>query len=91
MKAYNLRGILGQIECPTLVVMGQEDGEARLSHGRRMFSELRCPRTFKLFTSEETGAAHCQMDNLTLANEYIGDWLTDVLVRGKIPAGEEAS
>jgi pimeloyl-ACP methyl ester carboxylesterase len=89
MKAYNFRGILGRIECPTLVVMGQEDGETRLSHGRRMFSELRCPRTFKLFTSEETGAAHCQMDNLTLANEYIGDWLTDVLVRGKIPAGDE--
>ena len=88
MKAYNFRGILGRIECPTLVVMGQEDGETRLSHGRRMFSELRCPRTFKLFTSEETGAAHCQMDNLTLANEYIGDWLTDVLVRGKTPAGD---
>jgi pimeloyl-ACP methyl ester carboxylesterase len=86
MKAFNLRGILGQIECPTLVVMGQEDGEYRLALGRRMYSELRCPRAFKLFTSEETGAAHCQMDNLTLVNEYIGDWLIDALVHGKMPA-----
>ena len=91
MKAFNLAGVIGKIECPTLVVMGQEDGELRLTIGRRMFSELRCPRTFKLFTSEETGAAHCQMDNLTLANEYIGDWLNDVLVRGKVPAEGEAA
>ncbi len=85
MKDFTLRGILHQITCPTLVIMGEEDGEHRLAQGRRTFSELRCPRTFKLFTSEETGAAHCQMDNLTLANEFIGDWLTDVLVHGRIP------
>jgi len=84
MKDFTLRGLVGKIACPTLVVMGQEDGELRLRVGQRMFSELRCPRTFKLFTSEETGAAHCQMDNLTLANEYIGDWLSDVLVHGKV-------
>ena len=89
MKAFTLRGIVGQIECPTLVVMGEEDGEARLALGRRMYNELRSPRTFRLFTSEETGAAHCQMDNLALSNEYIGDWLIDVLVHGKIPAGEK--
>ena len=89
MKAFNLRGILGQIKCPTLVLMGEEDGENRLSAGRRMYNELRCPRAFKVFTSEETGAAHCQMDNLALANEYIGDWLTDVLICGKIPVGPQ--
>jgi dienelactone hydrolase len=86
MKAFNLRGVIEKIACPTLVVMGEEDGEYRLALGRRMYSELRAPRAFKLFTSEETGAAHCQMDNLTLVNEYIGDWLNDVLVDGKVPA-----
>jgi pimeloyl-ACP methyl ester carboxylesterase len=89
MKDFTLRGVLGQIECPTLVVMGEEDGQLRLSLGRRMFAELRCPKTYRMFRSEETGAAHCQMDNLTLANEYIGDWLTDILVRGEVSAGED--
>jgi dienelactone hydrolase len=89
MKDFTLRGILEQVKCPTLVIMGEEDGDHRLAQGRRTFSELRCPKTFKLFTSEQTGAAHCQMDNLTLANEYIGDWLADVLIRGIVQKGDE--
>lgn len=86
MKAFTLRGIVGQIQCPTLVLMGEEEGEFRLQLGRRLYDELTCPKTWKLFTTEETGAAHCQMDNLTYANEVIGDWLTDVLVRGRVPS-----
>ncbi len=35
--------------------------------------------TKKLFTAEETGAAHCQIDNPTIGQEYIFDWLADVI------------
>jgi hypothetical protein len=44
-----------------------------------MFAELRCPRTFKLFTAEKTGAAHCQVDNVSIGIACMWDWAADVL------------
>lgn len=85
MRDFTLRGILGQIKCPTLVLLGEGEGAFRQQLGQRMFEELRCPKTLKLFREEETASEHCQMDNLTLANEYLGDWLVDVLVQGRMP------
>ena len=35
--------------------------------------------TLRIFTAEETGAAHCQIDNPSLGQEYICDWIADRL------------
>jgi len=40
-------------------------------------------KELKVFTEAETGAMHCQNDNRILAHDYIADWLSDVLVRGR--------
>ena len=32
-------------------------------------------KTLKIFTAEEGGAEHCQVDNRQLGVDFIGDWL----------------
>lgn len=77
----SLEGIQQQIRCPYLIAEGEcdfagfefavESYEYSKAHGQDV--------TFKVFTAEETGAAHCQIDNPTLGMEYICDWLADKL------------
>ncbi len=73
--------MIGNIRCPYLVVHGTEDflgvdiAEDSVAYARSKGVDV----TYKLFTPEETGAAHCQMDNPTLGQEYICDWIADRL------------
>jgi pimeloyl-ACP methyl ester carboxylesterase len=78
---FVLEGVQHQIRCPYLITEGEcdfvgfkyavEAYEYSKAHGQEV--------TFKVFTTEETGAAHCQIDNPTLGMEYICDWLADNL------------
>lgn len=82
---FTLVDVVDQIECPTLVVVGEGDGAARIEMCRDFYDRLTAPKSFKLFAEEDSGAAHCQMDNLTLATEYVGDWLASVLIDRVVP------
>ncbi len=88
MRAWRLEGVLHQIACPFLVLHGEKDAQIFVEDAYRVYEEAGSPqKELKIFTEEETGAAHCQNDNRVLAHEYIGDWLVDVLVRGKPRGG----
>lgn len=81
IKNFNLEGVQDKIRCPYLITEGEcdfvgfdlavESYEYSKRHGQDV--------TFKVFTAEETGAAHCQCDNPTLGQEYIFDWLAEKL------------
>jgi dienelactone hydrolase len=80
-KTYKLRGSIDKIKCPFLIVHGDLDFvpvstaveayEYAKQHGVDVH--------LKRFSAEETGASHCQIDNLTLGMEYICDWLAKTL------------
>ncbi len=72
---YTLDGLLDRIEMPTLVVIGDGEGGVREDMARRVYDELTCDKTWMQFTRDFPGYEHCQMDNLTVANEDIGDWI----------------
>ena len=36
-------------------------------------------KVFKVFTREEGGYHHCQIDNQSICSAYMCDWLEDVL------------
>jgi hypothetical protein len=40
-------------------------------------------KTFKVFTREEGGFHHCQVDTITIGTNYMWDWLEDVLKPGR--------
>jgi len=76
-RAFRLEGVIDNISIPYLVLQGTEDWlglktatdtyDYAKAHG--VDAEL------KLFDPAETGAAHCQIDNPTLGQEFICDWL----------------
>jgi hypothetical protein len=40
-------------------------------------------KTFKVFTREEGGFHHCQVENITIGTNYMWDWPEDVLKPGR--------
>ncbi|QKR99889.1 alpha/beta hydrolase [Sphingomonas sp. CL5.1] len=78
---FSLEGVQDKIRCPYLMVEGELDhagfhlAEEAYAYSKAAGQDV----TMKVFTAEETGASHCQIDNLTLGMEYICDWLADKL------------
>lgn len=80
-KGFNLEGVLENIRCPYLIVEGEHDfagphqAHESFDYAKRHGLDV----TLKMFTAEETGASHCQIDNPTLGQEFICDWIADRL------------
>ena len=81
IEQLTLKDIIGQIECPTLILHGEEDALVPVAQAVQAFDDLRCDRTLRVFRRDEPGCLHCQFDSLTAAHAAMFDWL-DV----KLPA-----
>jgi alpha-beta hydrolase superfamily lysophospholipase len=75
---FNLRDVAPLIECPTLVLHGENDRQVPISHAYRTYEALRCPKKLRIFRKEEVGDEHCQQENLTLVREEIFEWLASI-------------
>lgn len=81
-RPFDLAGVAKDIRCPFLIVAGELDAFGT-DHARRVHDEAKAAGvdvTIAWFSPEETGAAHCQIDNPTIGMERICDWLADRLV-----------
>ena len=81
-----------KLKCPALMTIGQHDyiavENAIEVHESAKRSGM--PLTLKVFSTEETAASPGQMDNPTLAKEFVFDWLRRKLGSTKrIPANSE--
>jgi pimeloyl-ACP methyl ester carboxylesterase len=75
-KAFSLAGVAARIECPLLVVHGENDRIVPLDSARKLYDAAGSKRkTLKIFTAAEGAAEHCQVDNRPLGVNYIADWL----------------
>jgi dienelactone hydrolase len=75
-KRFTLEGIAQRIECPFLVLHGENDRVVPLSEAKKLYEKVGSKRKhIKIFTAEEGGAEHCQVDHRQLGIDYIGDWL----------------
>jgi dienelactone hydrolase len=81
LKDFELESVIGQISCPYLIVHGECDfGGLAAAHDSYAAAKAKgVDATLKIFTAEETGASHCQVDNPTLGQEFICDWLSRTL------------
>lgn len=71
-----------QIRCPALLLAGEGEAEVTLKIVRECFEQLPNPqKQMVIFTREQGGEAHCQVDNLALPNKTLFDWLDDVYSR----------
>lgn len=78
-KRFSLAGVAGRIECPLLVVHGENDRIVPLDSARKLHEAAGSKRKhLKIFTAAEGAAEHCQVDNRQLGVDYIADWLTPI-------------
>ena len=80
-KQIMLEGVADKITCPLLVVHGENDRQIPLWQAQKLIdSAVNSPnRKLKVFTLAEGGAEHCQVDNQSLAVDYMTDWVAKVL------------
>jgi dipeptidyl aminopeptidase/acylaminoacyl peptidase len=75
-KQFTLEGVAQQIECPFLVVHGENDRIVPAKEAQTLYEKVGSKRKYiKIFTREEGGAEHCQVDHRQLGLDYIGDWI----------------
>jgi dienelactone hydrolase len=79
-KEFTLEGVAQNIECPFLVVHGDNDRIVPLDAATTLYEKLGTKRKeLKIFTAEEGGVEHVQVDHRVIGVDYIGDWLVENL------------
>src|SRR5579885_704883 len=84
LAPFKLEGVVQKITCPFLMLHGEGDEQIPLAEARKCFDAVGAKqKTFKLFTREEGGYHHCQIDNQSICSAYMWDWLEQVLQPGR--------
>ena len=80
LEGFKLDGVIQKMRCPYLLVHGEGDAQAPTDHAEHMIAACgSANKHMKVFTREEGGYHHCQIDNLSIGTAYMWDWLEDVL------------
>jgi alpha-beta hydrolase superfamily lysophospholipase len=75
-KKFSLEGIAQKIECPVLILHGENDRIVPLAEARTLYAKVGAKnKTLKIFTAEEGATEHCQVDNRPLGIDFVGDWI----------------
>lgn len=78
-KTFTLAGYAEKIACPVLILHGENDRVVPLQEARTLYAHVGAKRKeLRIFTKEEGGAEHCQVDHRQLGMDHVGDWLLDV-------------
>jgi pimeloyl-ACP methyl ester carboxylesterase len=84
LEGFRLDGVVQKITCPFLMMHGEGDEQIPLPVAQKCFAAVGSKnKTFKLFTREEGGYHHCQIDNASIGTAAMWDWLESVFFTGK--------
>lgn len=84
-RPYTMKDVAGGIKCDMLVVDSEDDKDMP-GQARQLYSALKGPKEFMLFTREEGAGEHCQIGAAILSNQRMLDWLDGKMktaVKGK--------
>ena len=80
LEPFKLDGVVQKISCPFLMLHGDGDEQIPLGEAQKCFDAVGSKqKTMKVFTREEGGYHHCQIDNQSICSAYMWDWLEQVL------------
>jgi pimeloyl-ACP methyl ester carboxylesterase len=83
LEGFRLDGIVQKMKCPFLLTHGAGDEQIPLAIAEKCFAAVgSANKTLKVFTREEGGFHHCQVDNITIGTNFMWDWAADVLKPG---------
>ncbi len=75
-RDFSLAKVVDRIACPVLITHGQNDRVVPVQAAHDLYAALKTKKTLKIFTPEEGGAEHCQVDDRALGIGYIADWIS---------------
>jgi pimeloyl-ACP methyl ester carboxylesterase len=80
LEGFRLDGVVQKITCPFLMVHGEGDEQIPLAVAQKCFDAVGSKqKTMKVFTREEGGYHHCQIDNVSIGVAHMWDWVQSVL------------
>lgn len=80
LEGFRLDGVVEKVACPFLLLHGEGDEQIPLTLAQHCFDQVGSQsKTLKVFTREEGGYHHCQIDNVSIGVAYMWDWLELVL------------
>ena len=77
LAEFTLKGRLEQIECPLLIIHGEDDLIIDPQGAQRIYDEAKCEKELRIFKSGEPGSNHCGYDNQAEIFPFIHDWIHD--------------
>ena len=84
LEAFRLDGIVQKMVCPFLLLHGAGDEQIPLELAEKLFEAAGSKqKALKVFSRDEGGFHHCQVDNITIGVHYMFDWIADVLNAGR--------
>ena len=83
LEGFRLDGIVQKMRCPFLLLHGEGDEQISLSLAHTLYDAVGSKnKKLRVFTREEGGHHHCQVDNITIGVHAMWDWACDVLKPG---------
>ena len=80
LRPFTLRQVAQLITCPILITHGERDTIVPVENAYKLFEEVASTdKELKVFTPEEGGAEHCQVDSLQVGLAYMADWMREHL------------
>jgi dienelactone hydrolase len=77
-KRLKLKGVVERIKCPLYIIHGENDRQVPVQQALDTFeSATTRNKKLKIFTLEEGGAEHCQIDNRTFSADCLADWFSE--------------
>lgn len=76
LKLFSLEGVADKISMPTYVLHGEDDRQNFVENAYKVRDALKCEHMVEIIPKEESGSAHCQIDDFTKTfNMY--DWVKE--------------
>ena len=80
LEPFKLDGVVQKIACPFLMLHGEGDEQIPLAEAQKCFDAVGSKqKTMQVFSREEGGYHHCQIDNQSICCSAMWDWLEQVL------------
>jgi len=84
LGGLGLKGVIEKVTCPLYIVHGEHDRQIDVKEAHDAYDAATTPhKKLKIFTTEEGGVEHCQIDNRSYAADTLADWFADVFNTNK--------
>jgi dienelactone hydrolase len=76
LEDFKLEHVVGNLKCPLLITHGEADAQIPVEDAKRLYEAAgAADKTLRVFSREEGGAQHCQIDYAIRGVSCIADWL----------------